>query len=85
MSKLDKLLKRIQTKPVDFTWDELLKLLNSYGFEELTKGKTAGSRRQFYNKELKIALDLHKPHPKPILKPYQINDVLKILKTAGLL
>lgn len=85
MSKLNKLLKRIQTKPVDFTWDELSKLLTGCGFEELTKGKTAGSRRQFYNQGLKIALDLHKPHPKPILKLYQINDVLKILKTAGLL
>jgi hypothetical protein len=85
VTKLNKLLKRIQEKPVDFTWNELSKLLSSCGFEELTKGKTSGSRRQFYNRTLRLALDIHKPHPRPVLKPYQINDVLKILQTAGLL
>jgi hypothetical protein len=85
MSKYEKLLKRIQAKPVDFTWDELIKLLNHTGFEELSKGKTAGSRRQFFNADLKIALDIHKPHPRPTLKPYQIHDVLKTLKVAGLI
>lgn len=85
MTKHEKLLSKIQTKPRDFTWDELVRLLKGVGFEEMVKGKTAGSRRQFYNAKLKLAIDMHKPHPKPILKIYQINDVLRVLQEAGLL
>lgn len=29
--------------------------------------------------------DCHKPHPSPILKPYQINQVLDVLHQEGLL
>lgn len=79
MSKIEKLIDRIQSSPADFTWDELIKVLNHYGFSETTKGKTAGSRRAFLHPETKQIIRLHKPHPGSILKQYQLSEILEIL------
>lgn len=40
MSKKDKILKRLKSKPTDFTYDEIKTLLNYLGFIENNKGKT---------------------------------------------
>lgn len=80
MSKIEKLIQQLQDKPKDFTWDELVKILSHYGYEEVKKGKTAGSRRAFVHREMGHIIRLHKPHPGNILKQYQINDVLDTLK-----
>jgi hypothetical protein len=42
MSKRDKLTKRLLKIPSDFTYGELQKVLNDYGFEEYTGGRTTG-------------------------------------------
>jgi hypothetical protein len=44
MSKHDKALARLLSKPVDFAWSELHSLMNSLGFELRTTG---GSGRKF--------------------------------------
>jgi len=80
MSSHEKLLERFLTLPKDFTWDELKRLLNKYGYFQNNKGKTSGSRIAFENEISNIMLDLHKPHQKNILKPYQMKDVLDFLK-----
>jgi hypothetical protein len=82
MTRKEKLLKRLQTKPKDFTWNELVTLLNWLGFTEETTGKTGGSRRRFIN-EQELVISLHKPHPKQILKRYQIDQVIEILTEEG--
>lgn len=82
MSKYEKLLKRLLSKPRDFTYLEAKNLLNSLGFYEDTKGKTSGSRVAFLNAENR-KIDLHKPHPNNILKSYQVNNLIKILKEIG--
>ena len=79
MSKIEKLVARIQTSPTDFTWDELVKVLNHYGFEVINKGETAGSRRAFVHPETKQIIRLHKPHPGTILKQYQLKEILELL------
>lgn len=79
MSKLEKELKRLKSKPKDFSYDELKKILNNLGFYEDNKGKTSGSRVEFINCNNK-KIEIHRPHPGNILKPYQINKVLKILE-----
>ena len=79
MSKIDKLIARIQESPTDFTWSELVKLLAYYGFDETTKGKTAGSRRAFVRAETGQIIRLHKPHPGSILKQYQLKEILELL------
>ncbi|MEP1095405.1 MAG: type II toxin-antitoxin system HicA family toxin [Cyclobacteriaceae bacterium] len=85
MSKKEKLLVRLLSKPKDFTYSELVSLLNYYGYSEFTKGKTAGSRRAFVNEETKHVIRLHKPHPRNILKEYQIKDVIEELKQRELI
>jgi hypothetical protein len=80
MSSHQKLLERFLDLPKDFTWDELKRLLNKYQYYQYTKGKTSGSRIVFEKEDSNISLDLHKPHPKNILKPYQMKDVLEFLK-----
>ena len=80
MSSYEKLLERFLRLPKDFTWDELSRLLGKYGYWQHNKGKTSGSRVVFEKDNSDIALDLHRPHPKNILKPYQMKDVLEFLK-----
>ena len=62
MSTKEKLIERFQTQPKDFTFDELKNLLGGMGFVISNKGKTSGSRVRFQHLELKIIIDIHKPH-----------------------
>ena len=86
MSQVKKTIGKLQKKPPpkDFTWEELIKVLNYLGFESLPTGKTGGSRRKFVNND-NIVISLHEPHPQKVLKAYQIEQVLKFLKEEGLL
>jgi hypothetical protein len=85
MSSQEKLLERFLKLPKDFTWDELKRLLNKYSYSQNNKGKTSGSRVVFEKNDSDISLDLHKPHPKNILKPYQMRDVLEFLKRINVI
>ena len=81
MSKIEKLLTRLYSKPKDFTYQELKTLLEQLGFIEYNKGKTSGSRVKFKNERCDVTIELHKPHnPTNILKPYQIEIILEELK-----
>ena len=80
MSKKEKIIERLKSKPKDFTYDEAKQVLNFLGFIEDNKGKTSGSRVAFVNKEIKVKVELHKPHPGKILKTYQINKLISKLK-----
>ena len=79
MSKQEKLLERLLKQPKDFTWDELKKLMAGYGYEINNKGKTSGSRRQFESEDSDLMLRLHEPHPRNVLKPYQVKEVIDFL------
>lgn len=85
MSRNDKLLGRLQTKPKDFTYDEFRKLLSSLDCIEDTLGKTSGSRVAFIHQSTKMILRLHRPHPGNELKAYQIEIVLNFLKAIGVI
>lgn len=75
MSKSEKLIRRFLSKPKDFTYDELKKLLAFLGYREEKTGKTSGSRVAFINPKTKHIIRLHKPHPKPELKKYQLDYI----------
>jgi hypothetical protein len=60
----------------------LVTLLLYFGFEELKKGKTGGSRRKFVDGQ-KNMISLHKPHPGNILKEYAIKQVIEFLRERG--
>ncbi|HDR51063.1 MAG TPA: type II toxin-antitoxin system HicA family toxin [Mariniphaga anaerophila] len=78
MTKKEKLLSRFLSMPSDFHYDEMANVLNYFGFHEIKKGKTSGSRVKFINTDGKIII-MHKPHPSGILKKYQLKQVKEIL------
>lgn len=82
MTKLDKLRKRIAETPADFTWSEMVTLLEGLGFQERTK--TGGSYRTFFSPDGK-KLFMHKPHPGSIVKRYCVREVLEKLREFGCL
>lgn len=85
MSSKDKLISKLRSKPKDFTWDELTRLLCNLKFEEMAKGNTGGSRRKFYHSETGLMINLHKPHPRPIIKSYLIEQIIKKLEEERLI
>lgn len=78
MSKVEKLIEKLKTRPKDFTWDEMLKVLKHFDFEQMAQGKTGGSRRKFVNGENQV-ISLHEPHPQKILKLYQLDIIIDFL------
>lgn len=82
MSRTEKLLQRLLSAPKDLTWEELVRVLVQFGYAELKKGKTGGSRRKFVDEKKNIII-LHKPHPSNIVKEYAIKQVISQLKEKG--
>ena len=85
MSKEEKLIKRLLSKPKDFTYSELRKILISFGYKECQSGKTSGSRVAFIEPKSNHIIRLHKPHPNNELKRYQIEQVIEELHSRGLI
>lgn len=83
MSKKEKLIARLLSRPKDFHYDEAKALLQYFDFTENHKGRTSGSRVEFTNGVNTILL--HKPHPSGELKSYQVKQLIDILKDLKLL
>ena len=84
MSRRDKLIDRLLSRPKDFTFQETITLLGHFGYDEVPGGKTGGSRVAFVNSD-KDYIRIHKPHPRNILKSYQVNNLINDLTERGLL
>jgi hypothetical protein len=82
MGIFEKLLKRFLSKPKDFTYDELKRILAGFGYAEQ---QGAGSRVVFKNERLQHKIKLHKPHPGNILKRYQLDLIIEELQKMQLL
>ena len=82
MGTKEKLRNRFLKMPSDFTFDEMQRLLEGYGYEKSNKGNTSGSRLIFKNGN-KRPIMLHKPHPGNIVKEYAMKQVFEDLKEAG--
>ena len=85
MTRQDKLLNRFLSKPCNFTYNEMIKLLKGFGYQEVRSGKTSGSRVAFINSAKRHIIRLHKPHPKNILKKYQLDLIEEELKKQEIL
>ena len=81
MTRQEKLLNRFVSRPTDFTYNELIRLLRGFGYVEL---QGSGSRVVFTNKALKHNIKLHKPPPGNVLKRYQIDLIIQELKLKNL-
>jgi len=69
---------------LDFTWDEITAMLTGFGYTRVKPGKTGGSRVRFDHRTADPII-LHRPHPMPTLKRYQIEQVEEIMKKGNLL
>lgn len=76
MGKKEKLRLRLERLPKDFTWDELMTLLTSHGFETLNG---SGARYKFRHEKTGRLLSFHKPHPGNIVKEYVLKEVKQTL------
>ena len=83
MSKKEKLIARLKSKPKDFTFNEAKTLLSLCGYSLSNAGKTSGSGENFIKG--KNSVRLHKPHPKNELKGYQIQTIIDELNREELL
>lgn len=79
MSRKDKQLARLREGPRDYTWDEAVAVLSACGFELENR---SGSRRAFVHYSGR-KLIMHRPHPDPRLKRYQVLDVIEALRDVG--
>jgi len=82
MGTKEKLIARFLSKPKDFTYFELKRLLGFFSYKE---EKASGSRVVFVNKQSGHKIKLHKPHPGNVLKLYQIELIEDELKYLELL
>ena len=85
MSKKEKLLKRLLSRPCDFTYREVKSLLFDLGYNEDNRGRTSGSRVAFVHTETKHIIRFHKPHPGNTLKMYQIDELIETLRAQGVI
>jgi len=60
----------------------LKKLLSTLGYKEIQAGKTSGSRIRFVHDNFDPII-LHKPHPKPVVKRYQLKQIRTALQDRG--
>ena len=84
MGRREKLIARFKSRPRDFTWEELVRLLRMLGYAEAPQGRTGGSRRRFV-RPAGPAIALHKPHPGNIVKRYVVHEVLRVLTDEGMI
>ena len=84
MGQKEKLIKRLKSKPKDFTFEEAEILLGYLSYQRSDKGRTSGSRVAFISEDHAPIL-LHKPHPRKELLSYQIKQLLETLEQEGLL
>jgi hypothetical protein len=83
MSKKDKLIEKLLSKPKDFTFDEMVSLLSYFGYD-LKQGGT-GSGVKFIKEGSNEVINFHKPHPNGTIKWYVLEQILEKLRKDGLL
>ena len=84
MGQKEKLIKKLKSRPKDFTFDEAEALLKYFTYSRSNKRRTSGSRVMFVSDEYAPIL-LHKPHPRKELLDYQIKQLIEVLEQEGLI
>ena len=83
MGQKEKLIKRLKSKPKDFTFSEAETLLKYLSYSKSNKGKTSGFRAIFSKEHPPIFM--HRPHSRKELLEYQVKQLIEILEQEGLL
>jgi hypothetical protein len=82
MSQIEKLIARLKTRPANFKYSELARILKFLGYEECNIGKTSGSRVRF-DKYGGGSILVHKPHPGDEMKVYAVRFIVEVLEERG--
>ncbi|MBD8593841.1 MULTISPECIES: type II toxin-antitoxin system HicA family toxin [unclassified Pseudomonas] len=82
MSRHGKLVAKLISQESEFTWPELVSLLQGFGFQPV---QGSGSRVKFHNGNPAALISLHRPHPGSEIKPYIRRQIIAQLKNGGLL
>jgi len=85
VSKLQKIVDKLQDFKRSFTFQELEYLLGKFNYSEKKTGKTSGSRKAYINEKTNHIIRLHKPHPGNELKNYVRKYIIEELKKENLL
>ena len=85
LRRKEKLIAKLKSNSRSFTFDEAEALLGYFSYHRSNKGKTSGSRIMFIRDEHKVKISMHKPHPRKVLKDYQVKQLLNQLEQEGLL
>ena len=83
MSKEEKMKERLKSCPSDYTYTEARTLAKRFGYQEMSKGSTSGSRVLFYREKDEKKIMLHKPHPGDIMKVYAVRQLLSQFMENG--
>jgi len=78
MSRKEKLILKLKSKPNDFEFREAETLMKLCGYTTSNAGRTSGSQIYFIKNDK--VFSLHKPHPRKELLPYQIIEMLEELE-----
>ncbi len=84
MGQKEKLIKKLQSRPKNFTFDDAEALLRYFSYTRSNKGRTSGSRVMFVSEEYAPIL-LHKPHPRKELLEYQVKQLIEVLEKEELI
>ncbi|MDR2166277.1 MAG: type II toxin-antitoxin system HicA family toxin [Clostridiales bacterium] len=86
MSKRQKLISRLKSRPKDMTLSEIETLILSLGYRRFNKGRTSGSKLAYKREGGARPIELHRPHGRSkVLLRYQIDEILMILESEGLI
>ena len=85
MSKEDKFIQRLLSRPKDFKFNELETLLRRFGFEKANKDSTSGSMVAFIKKSTREIIRIHKPHPGDEPGIGTLKNVINYLKEQNYL
>lgn len=82
MSRKDKLIAKLKSRPKNFTWDETTTLMSACNFK-LMNARGGGSGRMFVHQATRQKVRLHEPHPQNTLLPYMLSELIEALICAG--
>ncbi len=83
MSQRQKAMDRLRSEPpvTNFTWDEMLSVLESFGYKMLKSH--GGSHRKFVHATTKAVIAIPKPHPSNIVRRAYLRQVRDHLNDKG--
>ena len=84
MGQKEKLIRKLKSRPKDFTFEEAETLLKFFAYDRSNKGRTSGSHVMFVSGDHAPIL-LHKPHPRKELLAYQVKQLIEVLEQEGLI